>query len=203
MGMRETMSQPRGASLSARRETGSRLPPSWPSPLRWPPRSTPRRPPPRCTSAAAGCSDTGSGTQAQPFCTISEAAAVATAGQTVLVSSGTYTENVTPAHSGTAGNPITFQAAPGATATITGATHAFTISAQSWITISGFTVTGTTSSGIYLWNASNITVSGNTVTASGQRVQGANAVGIYVGSTSNSAISRQHAWTTTAPRGST
>ena len=137
----------------------------------------------------AGCSDSGPGTQAQPFCTISKAAAVATAGQTVLVSSGTYTEDVTPANSGTAGNPITFQAAPGATATITGAADAFTISGRSWITISGFTITGTTSSGIYLSSASNITVSGNRVTASGQRVQGANAVGIYVGGTSNSTIS--------------
>src|SRR2546421_775917 len=112
----------------------------------------------------AGCSPPGDGTQAQPFCTISQAAAVAVAGQTVLVSSGTYTQNVTPTNSGTSGNPITFQAAPGATATVTGATHGFTISSRSWITINGFTVTGTTSSGIYLWNSSNITVSGNTVT---------------------------------------
>jgi parallel beta-helix repeat protein len=136
----------------------------------------------------AGCSPSGPGTQAQPFCTISQAAAVAASGQTVLVSSGTYTENVTPANSGVAGSPITFQAAPGATVTVTGATHAFTVSSRSWITISGFTVTGTTSSGIYLWNSSNITLSGNTVTASGQRVQGANAVGIYVGSTNNSTL---------------
>jgi parallel beta-helix repeat protein len=142
----------------------------------------------------AGCSPSGPGTQAQPFCTISQAAAVATAGQTVFVSSGTYPENVTPANSGTSGNPITFQAAPGATATVTGGPggHAFTLSSRSWITISGFTVTGTTSSGIYLWNSSNITVSGNTVTASGQPIQGANAVGIYVGMTSNSTISGNH-----------
>ncbi len=137
----------------------------------------------------ASCSPSGPGTQAQPFCTISQAAAVAQAGQTVLVSSGTYAENVIPPRSGTSGNPITFQAAPGATVTVTGATHGFTISSRNWITIQGFTVTGTTSSGIYLWNSSNITVSGNTVTASGQRVQGASAVGIYVGMTSNSTIS--------------
>jgi parallel beta-helix repeat protein len=137
----------------------------------------------------AGCSDSGPGTQAQPYCTISEAAAVATAGQTVLVSSGTYSENVTPRLSGTSGNPITFQAASGATVTVTGATHGFTLSSRSWITISGFTITGTTSSGIYLSNSSNITVSGNTVTASGQRIQGANAQGIYVSGTTNSTIS--------------
>jgi parallel beta-helix repeat protein len=137
----------------------------------------------------AGCSDSGSGTQAHPYCTISKAASVAVAGQTVLVSSGTYSENVTPANSGKPGKPITFKVAPGATVTVTGAAHGFTISSRSWITISGFTVTGTTSSGIYLSNSSNILVSGNTVTASGQRVQGATAVGIYVGATTNSAVS--------------
>jgi parallel beta-helix repeat protein len=137
----------------------------------------------------ANCSDSGPGTQSQPFCTISAAASVAVAGQTVLVSSGTYQENVTPANSGTSGSPITFQAASGATVTVTGALHGFTISSRSWIVISGFTVTGATSNGIYLWNSSNITVSGNTVTNSGQPVQGANAYGIYVGSTNNSMIS--------------
>ena len=44
----------------------------------------------------ANCSDSGPGTQSQPFCTISAGAKVATAGDTVLVSSGTYQENVTP-----------------------------------------------------------------------------------------------------------
>jgi parallel beta-helix repeat protein len=139
----------------------------------------------------AGCSDSGPGTQSQPFCTISAAARVATAGQTVLVSSGTYQEDVTPAHSGTAGSPITYQAAPGATVTVTGGTGAygFTISSRSWITISGFTVNGTTSDGIYLKSSSNITLSRNTVTFSGQPVQGENAYGIYVNSTNNSTIS--------------
>ena len=136
-----------------------------------------------------GCSDSGPGTQSQPFCTISAAARVATAGQTVLVSSGTYQENVTPANSGSAGSPITFQAAPGATVTVTGGTHAFTISSLSWITVSGFTVTGTSNDGIYVWKSGNITLSGNTVTDSGQPVQGQNAYGIYMGSTNNSTIS--------------
>src|SRR5580693_2418429 len=86
----------------------------------------------------ANCSDSGPGTQSQPFCTISAAASVAVAGQTVLVSSGTYQENVTPANSGTSGSPITFQAASGATVTVTGALHGFTISSRSWIVISGF-----------------------------------------------------------------
>jgi parallel beta-helix repeat protein len=136
-----------------------------------------------------GCSNSGPGTQSEPFCTISAAAAVATAGQTVLVSSGTYNEDVTPANSGTAGSPITYQAAPGATVTVTGSTSGFTISGLSYITISGFTVTGTSYVGIYVWNSTGITVTGNTVTYSGQPAQGANWYGIWVGGTSNSTIS--------------
>ena len=40
---------------------------------------------------SAGCSDSGTGSQSQPYCTISAAAAAAVAGQTVLVSAGTPT----------------------------------------------------------------------------------------------------------------
>ena len=45
---------------------------------------------------ASGCSDTGSGSTTVRFCTISKAAKVAVAGQTVLVSSGNYTDEVFP-----------------------------------------------------------------------------------------------------------
>src|SRR6476469_9628850 len=87
-----------------------------------------------------GCSDTGTGTATVPFCTIAKAAKVAVAGQTVLVSSGTYTDEVYPWHSGTSGAPITFKPAPGASVVISGAKHGFTISNQSWISVSGFTL---------------------------------------------------------------
>ena len=50
----------------------------------------------------ANCSDGGSGAAAQPFCTIRPAASRVVAGQTVLVSSGTYNETVTVSSSGTA-----------------------------------------------------------------------------------------------------
>src|SRR6478735_7453092 len=108
-----------------------------------------------------GCSDTGAGTAAVPFCTIAKAAKVAVAGQTVLVSSGTYTDEVFPWHSGTAGSPITFQPAAGAVATIAGAKHGFTISNQSWITVSGFTVRDTTSNAFYVFNATGNQITGN------------------------------------------
>lgn len=137
----------------------------------------------------SNCSNSGPGTQSQPFCTISEGAQVAAPGDTVLVSPGTYQEDVKPPNSGAPGSPITFQAAPGGPVTVTGGWNGFTISSRSWITINGFAITGTTSSGIYLWASNNVVVAGNTVTGSGQPVQGQNAVGIYVGETSSSIIS--------------
>lgn len=136
----------------------------------------------------SGCSDTGSGTPTVPFCTIAKAAKVAVAGQTVLVSSGTYTDEVFPWHSGTSGSPITFQPAAGATVTISGAKHGFTISNQSWISVSGFTIQNSTSNGIYVYNATGVSLSGNTVRTSGQRVSGSSAHGVYVNSMTNSVV---------------
>ena len=55
-----------------------------------------------------GCSDTGTGTDAVPYCTIGAAAKVAEPGQTVLVAPGRYPEQVRITRSGTPGHPITF-----------------------------------------------------------------------------------------------
>src|SRR3989442_14628305 len=90
----------------------------------------------------SSCSTTGSGSRSQPYCSIGAAAARATAGQTVLVAAGTYSENVTVANSGTSGAPIVFSAASGAP--VSGQAHAFTISSRSWITVQGFNITVTT-----------------------------------------------------------
>jgi len=135
-----------------------------------------------------GCSDTGAGTAAVPFCTIAKAAKVAVAGQTVLVSSGTYTDEVFPWHSGTAGSPITFQPAAGAVVTIAGAKHGFTISNQSWITVSGFTVRDTTSNAFYVFNATGVRLSNNTARGSGSPVSGATAYGMYLNSMTGSVV---------------
>ena len=91
----------------------------------------------------SSCTDTGSnaGTIATPFCTISAAASKATAGFTVIVATGTYSERVSVANSGTSTAPITFTPAAGASVTVTGATNGFLISSKSWITIRGFSVT--------------------------------------------------------------
>jgi parallel beta-helix repeat protein len=136
------------------------------------------------------CSDAGTGTSpGNPFCTIGKAASLAVAGQTVVVSAGTYPENVTPKHSGTPIAPIVFAAAPGAAVIVTGKSHGFTISSQHDITVNGFITVATTSNGIYVKGSSNIQVTNNVVTSSGSRVSGSTAPGIYVGATTNSTVS--------------
>ena len=134
------------------------------------------------------CADTGTGTAAQPYCTIGRAATVVVAGQTVEVAAGTYAEKVTVANSGTATAPIVFRPATGAAVTVTGAANGFFLSGKSYVTLTGFTVTGTTSYGIALSASNNITVSNNTVTGAGQQVKGLTAAGIYLSGTTASTV---------------
>ena len=59
-------------------------------------------------------SDSASGSSAQPFLTISQAASVAQPGDTVIVHAGTYREWVKPIHSGADNSRrIAYRAAPG------------------------------------------------------------------------------------------
>jgi Domain of unknown function (DUF2341) len=55
-------------------------------------------------------SDSNTGRIASPFKTIQKAATVAVAGDIVKIREGVYRETVTPANSGTSGNPIIFEA---------------------------------------------------------------------------------------------
>src|ERR1051326_6093410 len=96
-------------------------------------------------SSNPSCSNSRSVTASQHFCTISAAASKAQAGDTVLISSGTYTEDVTLPRSGSAGAPITFAPNGNAQVTVGGKANAFTISGKSYITIQGLTISGTTS----------------------------------------------------------
>jgi hypothetical protein len=57
-------------------------------------------------------SDTNPGTEAKPFKTISKAAEVARAGDTVIIKPGLYREALIPRHSGEKGKPITFRGEP-------------------------------------------------------------------------------------------
>lgn len=128
----------------------------------------------------SACSDTasGAGTATQPFCTLTKGAAKAGVGDTVQVIAGTYSgSSVSPA------SGVTFAANSGVT--ISGGpsgAKGFSISSKNNVVISGFTITGTPSYGIYVNSSSNITLSGNTVSFSGQPVSGQSASGIYLSS---------------------
>jgi hypothetical protein len=125
------------------------------------------------------CSDVGLGTPAQPFCTIGAAALKPVAGDTVLVSAGTYAGTaVNPANSGTSTQPITFKANSGAA--IVGGTRGFSLVGRSNIVIDGFTITGTSSYGISVSGGSNVLLEHNKVSFAGQPVSGQAAAGIIV-----------------------
>ena len=66
-------------------------------------------------------SDKNSGTLNAPFQTIQAAANVAGPGDSVEIEAGTYHETINPAHSGTAANPIVYEAYKGQAVTISGA----------------------------------------------------------------------------------
>ena len=136
-------------------------------------------------------SDSNAGTNpALPFLTMGKGASKAVAGDTVRVLAGTYAETVKP-NSGTAGNPVTFSAAPGVTVTgIPGNSTnggGFRITSKSYIVVDGFTITGTADYGIILDTSSHITISNNHVSYSG--TASAHRVGIYLRATTDSVIS--------------
>jgi parallel beta-helix repeat protein len=134
----------------------------------------------------SSCSDSGPGTQTNPFCTIGAAAAKAVAGQTVQVEAGTYAESVTVPKSGTASGPITYQGMPGAT--VTGGANGFKLSGRSYVIIRGFTVTKTSGVGILVSSSSHVTLDSNDVSVAGQRVSGSTAKGISLSGTTASLL---------------
>jgi parallel beta-helix repeat protein len=136
------------------------------------------------------CSDSGPGSEAAPFCTIGKAASLVSAGETVRVVAGTYAETVNGPNSGTAGNPITYSAAPGVTVTgnATASGNAFRMSSKSYIVIDGFTITDTVDYGIYASGSNHITISNNHVSSAGSPVSGSTRMGIYFSNTDDSVI---------------
>jgi parallel beta-helix repeat protein len=138
------------------------------------------------------CSNAGPGTSSLPYCTISAAASVASAGQTVLVDPGVYPESVTVKNSGTPSAPVVFAAAPGAAVTVTGGgalAHGFTLSSKSWITVRGFNVTSTTGAGIYVSGGSHVMIADDHVSYAGLPVSGKTAPGIQLSNTTDSVVS--------------
>ena len=116
---------------------------------------------------SVACSDSNPGTSSSaPLCTISKAATLAGAGDTISVVAGTYTETVEPATGGSSGSPITYTAGAGVVITGTvGTTSAFRFTNPSYITVNGFHINATTETGIYITgNSGHIILSGNTIT---------------------------------------
>jgi hypothetical protein len=111
------------------------------------------------------CSDSGAGTPQQPFCTIGAAAAVVTAGQTVEIGAGRYTERITVASSGAPGQPITFQADVFANASLSGPTAGFVIDGQHDIRVRNIESDGTRDVPVFdIRDSTAITVEGGDFT---------------------------------------
>jgi len=98
--------------------------------------------------STASCSDSGPGSFDQPWCTIQHAADTMSAGDTVYVGAGTYSEVVSAANSANAGNTITF-VADGAV-TVNG-----WVVTGDYVRIIGFIIEGANirADGIYVQNA--------------------------------------------------
>lgn len=108
------------------------------------------------------CSNTGNGSLLQPYCTISAAlAARGVAGNTFLVRSGTYAEQVTIPASGTAASPIVLQAW-GGPVTVDGADD-FSATSK-WEFVTG-----------NIWRAASVTWSPKQVFADGLRLTATSA----------------------------
>jgi parallel beta-helix repeat protein len=158
-------------------------------------------------NGASGCSNSGTGTSDKPFCSIKAAAAKAVAGDTVQVKAGTYSERVTLTKSGTGNTDtgrITFVGEPNVVVGA-GQSYAFDLSGVSYVTIRGFTVSGTTSHGIRAILCSNVTLDNNKVlnaaasgfyvrdssdvTLSGNTAEGSISYGIYLSNVTGSTLS--------------
>jgi hypothetical protein len=116
--------------------------------------------------------DSWPGSIAQPWRTVAHAATTAIAGDTVYLRAGTYVERLAPAHSGSAGAPISFVAYQSEKAVIdgNGNTVLVRISGQSYITVSGLTLQNSQSAtqpGVYISGGHHIVIRNNNVNHTG------------------------------------
>ena len=106
------------------------------------------------------CSNTGAGTELQPYCTIAAAMAAHNGpGVTIIVKPGTYREQITVPASGAAGSPFVFQAS-GPGVVIDGADD-FSNTAL-WVSAGGGTYLAATAT----WSVKQVFVDGARLTAS-------------------------------------
>ena len=136
------------------------------------------------------CADTGPGDLSTPYCTIAKGTSRLQPGQTLYIGNGTYSEQVKVTASGTAAAPITVTNLPGTSPVVgAGQVNGIYLSARSYVTVSGLTVSGTTGVGVYVTGSQNITLSGLRVTASGQPTPTGFAKGMKIIGTTASTIS--------------
>ena len=141
----------------------------------------------------SACSDIGSGTLTEPFCTITKGVSRMQPGYALYIGNGTYAESIKPAVSGTAAAPITISAWPGRSPVVgTGVTYGAYLSTRSYITVSNLTFTGTTGDGIYVTKSDHATITGNTVTYAGEQAHSLTARGISISSTTASVVSNNN-----------
>ncbi|MEP7018176.1 MAG: right-handed parallel beta-helix repeat-containing protein, partial [Actinomycetota bacterium] len=137
----------------------------------------------------SACSDSGSGTQSAPFCTIAKGVSKLSPGMELDIGNGTYAETIKPGVSGTSSAGLLVTAWPGRSPVIgAGVANGAFVSGRSYITISNLTFTGTSKDGINVTNSDHITISGNRVTASGKPAQSLTAPGISLRGSSASLV---------------
>jgi hypothetical protein len=112
-------------------------------------------------NTGANCSNSGTGTQAQPYCTIQAAADVVSAGQTIDVAMGVYDESVTITHSGTAAAPITIKGPSDGPAEVHGSAYALRIAGAANVVIDSMSLAGGTEAAAIVDNAQNVTLKNN------------------------------------------
>ncbi|MFJ8138437.1 beta strand repeat-containing protein [Streptomyces sp. NPDC096013] len=148
---------------------------------------------------AANCSDTGPGSQAEPFCQIQPAAQGATPGDTVHIAGNktAYTP-VTIASTGTADAPITFSAAPGngTGPTVVGQqTAAITFSGAQYVDMAGINASAGGATALAIADSQHITY--RVATFKTGATTAATAVIAVDGSSSGIALTRDLVLTTT------
>ncbi|WP_020119291.1 PKD domain-containing protein [Streptomyces canus] len=149
---------------------------------------------------AAGCSDTGPGTPAEPFCQIQPAADAADPGDTVHVARNKT--QYAPANIGSAGTadaPVTFVGAPGDNAAATAAvvlltktpTPAMTFSGARYVDVSGFHLSSSGTSTLVFSQSQHISYDTGWVSTA-QAAAGADGTIVVDGSSSDIALTRLH-----------
>ena len=118
-------------------------------------------------------SDSDPGTETRPWRTVQKGANTLTAGDTVYIKAGTYSERVDPVNSGSAGYFITYAAYPGDTVTIDGASISmpsyesglFQVEDRSYIRVSGLRILNAgpydNNAGILVDSSSHIVIENN------------------------------------------